>query len=46
MGVERKNMRDVLVRPYDDHAPPRSIDAPQVEDILARLFRSGQNIFS
>ena len=37
MGVERENMRDVLVRPHDDHAPPRSIDAPHVENVVAVL---------
>ncbi len=35
--VERKNMGDVLVGPHDDHAPPRSINAPQVENIGAAL---------
>src|SRR5271163_1283514 len=35
--VERKNMGDILVRPHDDRAPTRSIDAPQIENIGAAL---------
>ena len=30
-------MGDILVRPHDDRASPRSIDAPQVENIGAAL---------
>ena len=45
VSVERQNMRDVLVRPHDYHAP-RSRSMPRMVKMSWPLFRSAQNIFS
>jgi hypothetical protein len=44
-GIERQNMRYVLIRSYDDHAAPVSINAPHVENVIAALQVGAEYLF-
>ena len=45
MAIERKNMRDVLVRSHDDHAACVPIDAAHREDVVAALEVGAEHLF-
>src|SRR5262245_3369227 len=44
MPIERKNVRDELVRPHDHHASPFAIDAAHREDVLATLAIGAEHL--
>src|SRR5271166_6404458 len=44
-GIERENMRNVLIRSHDDHAAAVSIDAPQVENVVAAFQVRAEHLF-
>jgi hypothetical protein len=37
IGIERQNMRNVTIRSNDNHAPPVSVDAPHVKNVIVVL---------
>ena len=37
ISIEREDMRDVLIRPHDDHAPCLPIDAAHCKDVVTAL---------
>src|SRR4051794_1435949 len=45
MRIERENVRDVLVRPHDNHAAPVTIDSPHVENVMAALQVRTEHFF-
>ena len=44
-SIERENVRNVLVRPHDHHAPRLAIDAAHGEDVIAAFEVGAEHLF-
>ena len=45
MAIERKNVRDILVRPRDHHATRFAINATHAEDVVAAFEIGAEHFF-
>ena len=45
MGIERQNMRHVLIRPDDDHATLVAVNTPRFENVLVIFHVGAEHLF-
>src|SRR5262249_28030720 len=45
VAIQRKNMRDILIRPHDDHTPRFPIDATHREGVVTAFEIEAEHLF-